>query len=703
MSMDSLQRLLRPKHIAVVGGELAAEVIRQCDKIGFGGEIWPVHPHREAMEGRRCYPTISALPDSPDATFIGVDRHVTLDVVAALAERGAGGAVCYASGFAELGGDGVHLQETLQTVMGDLAVVGPNCYGILNYLDGVTLWPDENGGQRLAKGVAIIAQSGNIGISLSMQQRSVPLAYLISTGNQAGVTIPDYIEALLEDDRVTAIGIHMEGLSDVAAFSRAAIKALERKVPIVVIKSGASELGSQMAMSHTSSLAGADDLYNALFERVGVLRTKTLPEFLESLKFLSIVGTLPSNKIASISCSGGEAALVADRATALELPFPPLIEQQRQGLADVLGDRVTLANPLDYHTYIWDNEEAQYRCFSAMLQGEQEITLKILDYPRADVCNDATWVKTARAFSRAIEAQNARGVLVSTLQENLPLEARELLASQGIAPIQGLDECLIAIRGAAQIDQAQQNVANLRPITPAMQNEGTIVLLDEMQSKQQLQKYDVPVPHSARCTADTAVETAQSIGFPVVIKVLSDTILHKSDVGGVHINLATPAAVEQAISAMQGLGDHFLVEAMAPRPVAELIVGLTRDPQFGLALVIGAGGILVELFQDSATRLLPLDGRAIDEALDSLKIAPLLNGYRGQPAGDRAALINAILGVARFAEDHAADIIEVDINPLFVLPVGQGVVAVDAVMRRVKSKNQKMIGQAGDRSYYQEG
>lgn len=679
--LDALQRLLRPKTIAVVGGDVAAEVIRQCDKIGYQGEIWPVNPRRTELVGRPCYPNLTALPHSPDATFIAIAREPTIEVVGALAEMGAGGAVCYASGFAESGGEGLALQEKLKEAMGELAVVGPNCFGVLNYLDGVTLWPDEHGGRRIEKGVAIIAQSGNIGLSLTMQQRSLPLAYLISTGNQAGVTIPAYIEALLEDERVTAIGLHLEGLSDVTAFSRAALTALARRVPLVVIKSGASLLGSQLALSHTSSLAGADTLYDALFERVGVLRVRTLPQFVEALKFLSISGPLPGQTIASISCSGGEAALLADLAETVGLPFPPLREQQRQALSEILGERVALDNPLDYHTYIWGDEAAQYRCFAAMLLGDQDLTLKVLDYPRSDLCDNATWVKTTRAFSRAVTERGKRGVVVSTLPENLPAEAREQLLEQGIPPMQGLEECLLAVRGAAWLYRMQQQHLEIQPLAGPVYNEGSIITLNEAQSKELLGRYGLSTPKAVVCTAEEAGSAAQNLGFPVVVKILSDSIIHKSEVGGVQVNLGSPAAVQQAVARMQHLSDRFLVEALAPRPVVELILGLTRDPQFGLALVIGAGGVLVELCKDSVTLLLPVDRPLVEQALASLKIAPLLNGYRGQPPADKAAIVEAVLSLARFAEDYAGAVVEVDVNPLFVLAEGQGVVAVDAIIR----------------------
>jgi acetyl-CoA synthetase len=246
-----LARLLRPRHIAVFGGRFAAEVVRQSERIGFAGDIWPVNPGRGEIGGRRCFPDVAALPQAPDASFIAVPREATIEIVRTLAARGAGGAVCYASGFAEAGEEGGALQQALVEAAGDLAVVGPNCYGILNYMDGATLWPDVHGGTRTGEGVAIVTQSGNIGISLTMQQRSLPLAYMISVGNQAVLTVADYIEALIADPRIKAIGMHMESVDDVERFSQVAVAAHGRRVPLVALKVGHSELGAKTALSHT--------------------------------------------------------------------------------------------------------------------------------------------------------------------------------------------------------------------------------------------------------------------------------------------------------------------------------------------------------------------------------------------------------------------------------------------------------------------
>ena len=685
-----LQRLFSPQSIAVFGGAAATEVIRQCRKLGFSGALWPVHPTRSEMEGLPCYPDVAALPAAPDAAFIAVPAAATVQVVEQLSQRGAGGAICYASGFAEVGGAGVDLQQQLVAAAGDMALIGPNCYGLLNYLDGVALWPDQHGGQRperLQRGVALITQSGNIGLNLTMQRRALPLAYLITVGNQAGDRMDAILDALLDDPRVTAIGMHIEGLDDVAAFSCVAIKALEKRVPLVALKAGSSELGARTTMSHTSSLAGPDALYDALFARCGVARVFDVASLLETLKFLHVHGGLQGNTIASASCSGGEASLVADLAQTHGLILPGLPQAAQDRLLAVLGDKVTVTNPLDYHTYIWGDRVAQTQCFAGLMDCGFDAHVLVLDLPRADRCDGATWQTTLDAFVAAQKQTGAAAVVLTSLPEGLPDAVGQGLLAHGIAPMQGTADCMLAIAHAARIGAAQARAAATLPVA-AVSPAGAGApghLLNEVASKQALSAFGLPIPQGACVAAHAAADAAQRIGFPVVVKAVSDTLAHKTEAGAVRLNLKSAGEVQAAVAAMAQLSDRFLVETMASEVVAEIIVGISRDPQFGLALTLGAGGIWVELLKDSTTLLLPVSGKDIHAALQGLKIWPLLQGYRGKPAGDVEALVDAISAIAAYAQAHADSLLELDVNPILVLP--QGVLAVDALIHLSQAPN----------------
>jgi len=295
---------------------------------------------------------------------------------------------------------------------------------MLNYLDGVTLWPDEHGGHRVEEGVAILCQSGNIAINMTMQQRDLPIAYMITMGNQASLGVADFIDAMLDDERIKAIGILVEGINDIPAFSRVAIRALEKGVPIVAIKSGRTAAGAAITVSHTSTLSGSDDNYQALFERLGVYRCYSLPAFLEALKFLSYAGPLQGNKVVSLSCSGGEAAMVADATTGMRLDFEQFTDDQRTAIRATLNDLVSISNPFDYHTFIRGIADAMEATFTEVALCNYDVTMLLMDYPKPGLCDVSSWGVASAAFCRACAKSGTQGVIVSTLPEGMPEEER---------------------------------------------------------------------------------------------------------------------------------------------------------------------------------------------------------------------------------------------------------------------------------------
>jgi acyl-CoA synthetase (NDP forming) len=677
---DRLRRLLAPRSLVVIGGDAAAVAVRQCREIGYDGEIWPVHPDREAIGGVPCFADLSQLPGVPDAAFVAVSREATVKLVAELARLGVGGIVCHASGFAEDGEYGASLQRELVAAAGDMALVGPNCLGLINYLDGAALWPEQQGGVRVESGVAVIAQSGNIAENLTMQRRSLPIAQLVTIGNSAVTGVVDLVEGMLADSRITAIGLHLEELPDVAGLSRVAIEALRRRVPIVALKSGSSELGARVTLSHTSSLAGSDVLADALFRRLGIARVHDVATFLETLKLLHVHGALPGGRISSASCSGGEAAHVADLAHARGLTFPDLPAHAQDRLHAVLGDRVSVRNPLDYHTYIWGDSEALTECFTTLLGVDLDCHLLMLDVPRPDRCDTSEFDTSLAAFEAAQRRTGARACVVASLPEGMPESVGHRLMTAGIAPMQGITSCLDAFVAARQIGAAQSDVDSIQPLAPVGGVAGgRVSRLDESAAKAMLASYGLRVPRSAVADGPAlAAAAAAEIGFPIVLKALSADLAHKSDVGGVQVGLGSEAEVHRAVATMAGLGDRFLVEQMVDGASLELIVGVQRDPQLGLAMTVGAGGVLVELIQDTATIFLPATTADIRAALQSLRIWPVLQGFRGRTVS-LDAVVEAIEAIVAFASDHAERLVELEVNPLLVRP--DDAVAVDALIR----------------------
>jgi acyl-CoA synthetase (NDP forming) len=679
----SLDRLTRPKTIAVFGGKEAGRVVEQCRKMGYEGEIWPVHPTKTDVYGYPCFRSVADLPGSPDASFVGVNRQLTIEIIRELAARGAGGAVCYASGFREAVSelaDGDELQAALVEAAGDMPILGPNCYGFINMLDGALMWPDQHGMLRTTSGVAVLTQSSNIACNISMQQRGLPLAYLMTAGNQAQTGLADLACTVIQDPRVTAVGLHVEGFDSLKALERLAGLSRKLKKPVAMLKVGKSEAAQLATVSHTASLAGNDKVSSALLARLGIARVDTLPELLETLKLLHLCGPLETNEISSMSCSGGEASLMADAGVRRNISYRALRDQQLKPLRDTLGQMVTLANPLDYHTFVWGNGEKQKTAFSAMMQGGYALNMIVLDFPRRDRCDAADWQTTVDAIVAAHQETGANAGVVTSMAENLPEEVAIALMRDGVVPFYGIEETLAAAEAAAFIGAAWRSPV-AEPLLKTPPGAGEAITLNEDEAKRELAAYGLPVPAGlVEMSPEAAADAAESLGFPVALK--GRGVAHKTEAGAVKLNLKSRDDVLAAAHAMAGVASGYLVEKMAGRPVAEIIIGALRDPVAGLVLTVGAGGILVELLEDSALITLPASAEAISKAIAGLKIKKLLDGYRGGPKGDIVALEQAVASVAAYLTANAADIDELDINPVMVLPEGEGAVAVDALIRR---------------------
>ncbi len=675
-----LERLLRPKSIAAIGGLQAARVVEQCKLMGYEGKIWPVHPNKSEVHGIPTYKSVEDLPGNPDAAFIGVNRHLAIDLVRQLQAKGCGGGVCFAAGFMEADETGNKLQAELIEAAGDMPLLGPNCYGYINYADGALLWPDQQGGKRLdadKSGVAIIAQSSNIAINFTMQKRGLPLAYVFTVGNQAMVGISELALNLLQDPRVTTLGIYIEGFDSVEAFEALAKKSRELNKPVLVYKVGKSEQAQASAMSHTASLVGSHAVSSAFLERNGFGQVDSIPVFLETLKLLHHYGPLDGYRVSSMSCSSGEASIIADSAEKRKVYFPELNEKQKAPLQEVLGPLVTVANPLDYHTFSWGNREVMQATYTAMAAIGFDMNYLILDFPHPVRCDDWEWHIAVDAFEAALGASQARGAFVVGMAENIPEDYTDNYSERGIVSFYGIDEALQATEIAADIGHARKKELPAPVLQLAKTGEGRVTL-DEADAKKGLADAGVPIPQGGRVdSVEAAQELAGKLGYPVVLKALG--IAHKTEHKAVRLNLEAAHDVAQAAGELFDLGDQLYLEAMKPS-LAELIVGVTRDQQFGLVLTIGSGGILVELLKDAKTLLMPATREEIKTALVDLKSAPLLAGYRGRPAADTDATVEAILAIQEYAISNKDSLIELDVNPLLIGAQGEGVFAADALI-----------------------
>ena len=738
-SRSPIQRLLAPRSVALVGGTWADAVAAASRAIGYTGELWHIHPKRPTTPEKTYYRSVDELPGSPDATFIAAPNIEVPAIARSLVQRESGGFVCFAAGFSETATEqGNRLTGELLENSGHLPFFGPNCYGFVNFFDGAALWPDQVVGKRCESGVALICQSGTIALNLLFNDRSLPIGYVLTVGNQTRLAVEDMIELLADDNRVTAFGLYVEGIKDAARFSRAVEKAQRLGKPIAMVKAGRTEAAARTARSHTGALAGADVVFDAYCRQAGIARCDSLATLCETLKVLHLGGPLPGRRVMILGASGGDMAMTADAARDLNLTFPTFPEEQFGKLREILTDRVHIANPFDFHTHIWFDRPALRAMFSVVQRSGYDAVGFMIDSPPAAKADPASYVAAIEEFIAAYPGANSRGAVICSLPESLSVEIREMCLAAGVMPLQGQRQALEALDLAAGIGEAWANGARVelrkpahsagsaphadagsptaathgssppsqadvasaatpQSAGPASHAKATLTAtthsprsasadtlirtLPEHEGKHALSAFGVHIPRSDIVPATQAAETAEWLGFPVVIKVASVALEHKSDVGGVIVNIRTRAEAEAAANRLARLSDTLLVEEMVTGGVAEILIGMTVDPQFGQVMVLGAGGVLTELLRDTVTLLPPFTRTAVESALKRLTVWKLLAGYRGKPLADVPALVETALACGRYAETNVNTLVELDINPVIVCPEGKGAVAVDALIR----------------------
>ena len=552
--------------------------------------------------------------------------------------------------------------------------------------------------------MALICQSGTIALNLLFNERSLPIGYVLTVGNQTRLAVEDMIDLLSEDERVTAFGLYVEGIKDAVRFAQAVDKARAAGKPVAIVKAGRTEAAARTARSHTGSLAGADAVFDSFCRQAGVARCDSLATLCETLKVLHAGGPLSGRRVLVMGASGGDMAMTADAARDLRLTFAPVPDEVVGPLREILTDKVNIANPFDFHTHIWFDRPALRALFSVVLRAGFDAVGYMIDCPPAQKADPASYIAAIEEFIAAFPGARTRGAIICSLPESLSAATREMCLAAGIVPLQGQRQALEALDLAAGIGEvwaSGQRVELRTPrrrkdlpaqVAPGPDSRKEFSALDpshrertlaEHEGKAALAAFGVQVPRSRIVSARDAADAAESIGFPVVIKAASASLEHKSDVGGVVINIRTSAEAKAAAERLARLSDTLLVEEMVTDGVAEILVGMTVDPQFGQVLTIGAGGVLTELLRDTVSFLPPFTATAIESGLKALAMGRLLLGYRGRPPADIAALVETALACARYAAANVDALLELDINPVIVRPASRGAVAVDALIRLV--------------------
>jgi acetyltransferase len=711
-SKKKVEALTAPRNAVLVGasdrpGSWAARVWRNLNRYEFPGPVYLINPKRTEIWDKPCYPDFASLPEPPDHLVVLVPAAGVIETLRSGAAAGARSATVFSAGFGEsFDTDAAVLGRELAEVIAQtgLGVSGPNCMGnVCAKSRLVTLTEDRP--LKLRHGpVALVGQSGGMMIftNSALEERGITAEYLITSGNEAGLSIGDYIAFFADQPELKVIVIYIEAISDLATFKAACRYARAAGKHIVALKLGQSEGGREAAMAHTGSLAGSVEAFDAVAGELGVIRADTLDDVVEITELLAHTGAPPGPNLGAITLSGAFRGLLLDAAERNTLAFRTLAPATTERLNSILTVGSLVSNPIDGGFGVLTSAE-NYMASIAAMQADPNVDIVLLQeaLPREpgsargekyiQMANDyAATAKKPIAFvtptshsqtdySRALRAKAPH---VSFLQEaNKALRAIASVARR--EELERIARSPAAERAALTAEQ-RETIDDVRALATDQP-----LALDEVQSKDVLRAYGIATPAEALVTSPAeAVEAAKRIGFPVVLKAVSGTLTHKSDVGAVALNLATPADVTAAYQRMsQNLREHTLAGMLVCQQVRgglELVLGLHRDPETGLVVMAGAGGVLLELTKDVAFCAPPVSTDKARDMLARTRAGRLLQGYRGGPALDLDAVANALVGLGRLATDLEDVIESVDINPFVALPQGQGGMALDGliVLRR---------------------
>lgn len=708
--MPDLDALLTPRSIAVIGASPDAQIIRGklqhvLQARGFPGRLYPVSRSHAVVQGLRAYPSVADIPEAVDLAIIVVPAAAVPGATEECGRAGAKAAYIISSGFAEeAGSTGPALQEAVRDTAQryDMAVCGPNAEGFFNAPAGIVatfspavedyerpMLPRVEKGRRLA----VVAQSGGVGFAFFHRGRPKQLRFdfVISTGNEAVLDSFALVEHLVEEDKADIVLMYLEGVKAPRTFLRAAAKAADRGKPVIVAKMGRSEVGQRAAASHTAALAGADSTYDALFRRYGVIRADDMDGMLDIAAALSFCPLPRDARVAVMSGSGGAGVWMADTLAMHGLDVPPLDAPTRQEIEALIPSFGSAANPVDL------TAAAIYRVGYArvveILQRSPVIDAVVVV---GSLPNTHRLRLERETFAR-VAAHPEKPVLFCAYTLAAP-EAVALGAEVGLPIYTSMPNCARALRAMVDhrrfLDGWQRREAVPAPDPDPRLREGLRRMgrvLCEYEAKDLLAAYDVPrLPESLETDAEAAAAAAARLGFPVALKIQSPDLVHKTEVGGVVLNLQTPESVRAAFREVldRGLASRpeaelrgVLVQKMAPSG-QEIILGISRDPDFGPMLMVGLGGIHVEVLRDVAFAPVPLSETEARSLLAGLKGAKLLHGVRGAPPADVPALVALMVKVSRLAAEFADEIDEIDLNPVLVHPVGYGLTVVDALVVR---------------------
>lgn len=691
-------------------------ILQNFKRLKYGGPLYGVHPRHAEVEGFPCFPSVEAVPGPIDAVAIALSREKVVPALEQAIGVGARAAVIFASGFSEVS-DGKELEADLKQLCSkhDVKVVGPNCLGLLNVTTKMPLYSSALPDEMIPGNVAVISQSGSGCIAMVCSGR-MDFSFVVSSGNEATTTAADYITCAVRDEATRVIAVVAESIRDPQNFAAAADAALAANKPVVVLKIGRSSKGMKAAAAHTGSLIGPFEEYRAFFESHGVIVVEDLDELIETVDLFRRVRSLPAGDgVGLMNLSGGINALICDVAEKVGVDFPVLTDATQARLKEVLPDFASISNPLDgTGVAVFDME--MYMGALEAVAGDPGVHLVGVsqDMPEA---LDPVHVETAERVARTVVDAASRFdkpvFLITNVGGSLFSPAAEILKAADIPVLQGTHEGLRAVKHLGEYARTVRSVserpvaahtsplddASLQKVRRLLESAGGILSPEDCVTL--FGAYDVDILRGAVVTdADQAAEAAGRSGYPVVLKVESPDIHHKTEVGGVITDIGDEASLRTAFSQMQesvraaapdARVEGYLVQPMISGGV-EAIVGCARSDLFGSTLLVGPGGVLVEILDRAAISLVPATRSRLSALIDETTLGKLLAGYRGKPPADRAALEDLLVKLGHLLVDVGDLIDELDLNPVGVLEQGAGVRILDVLVVTKTNGTETMEG-----------
>jgi acetate---CoA ligase (ADP-forming) len=685
--VSDLGTLLVPRSIALVGAtessSWAQAVITNLTDLGYEGAIHLVHPRHSEQFGRPCHPTLTAVPDEVDCAYVMTGTNAAAEVIEDCGRKGVTNVVMLSAGFKEVGATGLALEQDMVARCHELGIrlLGPNCLGFINYREKIAAYGLLLSAPIKAGPIALISQSGVMLLHFHRlaMARGIGLAASVSIGNEAMLTASDVLEDFVRREDVRVVGALLEGIRDPRKFLAAAEAAFDAEKPLVVLKVGRSEVSRRSVIAHTGSLAGADAVVDAVLRQKGAIRVASPEELIETCALLATSGWPRGGRTAVVTTSGGACGLVSDLSSGTMVEIPDFAPETKARLAGLLPSFGTPQNPLDTTGVIVNQPALLAACVDAvLLDGGFDALLINSDPPRDAGAGPGRVEERLAPLAEVVRRAPIFTAVSATVSSELTPFGREALNRHGLHFANGLQLGIRALDNAVLYGKARAR--RIRPTTTPPRrvhplNQAWSGVIGEVDAKQLLAAYQIGVPDErlVNSTAE-AVAAAASVGYPVVLKVQSRDIAHKTEVGGVKLGLRTAAEVRRAFAevkdAARGVRFEGVLVSRQVEPVAELIAGISSDPQFGNMVLVGMGGIFAESLRDVSMRMPPIDQQMAAEMLEELRGVDVLHGARGRPQADLAALVKVLVALGDIAIDLGERLVELDINPLFALPAG---------------------------------